>query len=416
MHWAHADSSDAVHWRNLPVALYPPAPASATDASGIFSGTAVNDNGVLTPVYTISTDTNAHPGVTPETVGIATSTDGVTFTPYSGNPVIAGPPSGSEAGFRDPYVFRDATDGLWKMVVGSGHGGHGRAQLYSSSDLRTWTYAGVLAEGDGTTGAMWECPSLFPLGGKWVLLVSANNTVYAFTGTYDGATFTPQQRSVLDAGPDVYAAQHYRDTSGRDLLIGWMDHWDAREPTRVDGWAGAQTITRQLFLRSDGTVGSKPINEVDTLHSGGPVTVPATSIAAGGTRAITSGDALDVQATVTLTGSTATSFTMRLRSSAAEGTVLRYDLGTHALTLDTTASGYGSGGTWTATALPDSAGQLQLRILVDRSSVEVFTNDGTALTARVYPRYQESTGVGLSATAGVLRLLRAQAWRMGTSW
>ena len=123
------------------------APASPGDTSGIFTGSAVNDGGTLTPVYTIFTDPAAHPGATPETVGIATSTDGIHFTPSGANPVIAGPPAGSEAGFRDPDVFRDPADGRWKMVIGSGHDGRGRAQLYSSADLRTWQYVGVLAEG-----------------------------------------------------------------------------------------------------------------------------------------------------------------------------------------------------------------------------------------------------------------------------
>jgi hypothetical protein len=82
----------------------------------------VNDNGTLTPIYTIFTDTGAHPGATPETVGIATSTDGTHFTPSR-----------------------------WKMVIGSGHNGHGRAQLYSSTDLRP-----------GSTRACWPKATAAP--------------------------------------------------------------------------------------------------------------------------------------------------------------------------------------------------------------------------------------------------------------
>jgi sucrose-6-phosphate hydrolase SacC (GH32 family) len=415
MHWAHADSPDAVHWRNLPVALAPP-PAAPGDVSGIFTGNAVNDHGTLTALYTIFTDTSAHPGATPETVGLATSTDGIRFTPHAGNPVISAPPAAAEAGFRDPYAFRDPTDGLWKLVVGSGHDGHGRAQLYSSPDLRTWTYLGVLAEGDGSTGAMWECPNLFPLGnsGKWVLLVSANNTDYAYVGTYDGRHFTADKVSRLDAGPDLYAAQHYRDASGRDLLIGWMDNWNAKEPTRVNGWAGAQTITRELFLKADGTVGSRPVAQVDGLHIGTPQTVRATEVTTA--KMLASGDTLDLRATIDLKHSTATGFSMRLRSSTAEGAELRYDLATHLLTLDTTNAGYGSGGTWSTTVPPDQNGLLNLRILIDRSSLEVFTGDGTALTARVYPRYQASDQITLNATGGTVHLLNARSWQMGPTW
>ncbi|MGH3377280.1 MAG: glycoside hydrolase family 32 protein [Actinoallomurus sp.] len=416
MHWAHADSPDAVHWRNLPVALVPPPPASPGDTSGIFSGSAVNDNGTLTPIYTIFTDTNAHPGATPETVGIATGTDGTHFTPSSANPVITGPPADSEAGFRDPDVFRDPADGLWKMVIGSGHGGHGRAQLYSSTDLRTWRYVGVLAEGDGSTGGMWECPNFFPLGGKWVLLVSANATDYAYVGTFDGTRFTTEKVTRLDAGPDLYAAQHYRDDQGRDLLIGWMDFSVPKEISRLDGWVGAETVTRQLFLRPDGTLGSRPAQELDDLHLDPPATRPATTVPDGGTVTLAQGAALDVRATIDAGHSTARSFTLGLRASKAEGAELRYDLSTHSLTLDTTKAGYAAGGTWSVDAAPDAQGSLDLRVFIDRSSVEVFTGDGLALSARIYPRYEQSDQVTLSASGGDLDLTQAQSWRMGSSW
>jgi sucrose-6-phosphate hydrolase SacC (GH32 family) len=416
MHWAHADSPDAVHWRNLPVALAPPPPASPGDTSGIFSGSAVNDNGTLTPIYTIFTDTGAHPGATPETVGIATSTDGTHFTPSGANPVITGPPADSEAGFRDPDVFRDPTDGRWKMVIGSGHNGHGRAQLYSSADLRSWQYVGVLAEGDGSTGGMWECPNFFPLGGKWVLLVSANATDYAYVGTYDGRRFTSEKVTRLDAGPDLYAAQHYRDDKGRDLLVGWMDFSVPKEVSRLDGWVGAETITRRLFLRADGTVGSRPVQELDGLHADPPVTRPATTVTDGSTVSLAQGDAVDVRTTIDASHSTARSFTLGLRASTAEGAELRYDLSTHALTLDTTKAGYAAGGTWSVNAVPDQWGVLGLRVLIDRSSVEVFTDDGLALSARIYPRYQQSDQVTLSASGGDVHLAQARSGRMGSSW
>jgi sucrose-6-phosphate hydrolase SacC (GH32 family) len=413
MHWAHADSPDGVHWRNLPVALGPPPPAAPGDLSGVFSGSAVDDNGVLTLVYTIFTDTAAHLGAMPETVGIATSTDGVTFTPYPGNPVIAAPPPGSQAGFRDPKVFRDPTDNRWKMVIGSGQDGHGRVQLYASDDLRRWDYVGVAADGDSSTGGMWECPDLFPLGDSWVLLFSANNTVYYQVGTFDGARFTARVGGQVDAGADFYAAQHYRDSQGRDLVIGWMDNWTAKEPTRVDGWAGAQTITRQLFLRPDGTLGSRPVDEVALLHTGLATSRPAVDVAAGARTRIGHGDALDVSMTLDLTRSTATGADLRLRASAGEAAVVHYDVPSRTLSLGTSAAGYGRGAVQRVTVPP---GDLALRVLVDRSSVEVFTGDGTVLTGRIYPRYEQSTGVDVSATGGDLRLRGVRIWRMGSAW
>ncbi|MCW2912221.1 MAG: hypothetical protein JWN52_289 [Actinomycetia bacterium] len=184
----------------------------------------------------------------------------------------------------------------------------------------------------------------------------------------------------------------------------------------VDGWVGTQSVTRQLFLRPDGTIGSRPIRQLDSLHISPPATVHATKVTDGTTMSLTHGDALDVNATIDVARSTATSFTLRLRASKAEGAELRYDLATHTLTLDTTRAGYAAGGTWSATAAPDDHGKLHLRVLIDRSTAEVFTGDGTALSARLYPRYHESDQVELSASGGVLDVTRAQSWRMGSSW
>ncbi|MBN2309561.1 MAG: glycoside hydrolase family 32 protein, partial [Candidatus Hydrogenedentes bacterium] len=148
MHWGHAVSADLIHWRHLPIALAPE--PDGPDAFGVFSGCAVDNDGIPTLVYT---------GVAPpETQCIATGSDDlVTWTKYEGNPVIAGPPDEFEVtGFRDPKVWRDGD--TWDMVVGSGIEGKGGAVLlYRSPDLINWTYLRPLHIGDADkTGPMWE--------------------------------------------------------------------------------------------------------------------------------------------------------------------------------------------------------------------------------------------------------------------
>ncbi|MEU6882299.1 GH32 C-terminal domain-containing protein [Streptomyces sp. NPDC046712] len=415
MHWAHAEGPDAVHWRDLPVALTPPPRATPTDNSGIFSGSAVDDDGTLTVAYTKFTDTGAHPGATPETVAVATSTDGVTFTP--GNEVITQAPPGSSAGFRDPKLFRDPVDGRWKMVVGSGDGGRGKVQLYASDDLRTWTYTGVLAEGDGTTGAMWECPDLFPLDGKWVLLYSTNEGGQSLqryaVGHYDGSGFRAERHGILDGGGDIYAAQSYRDDTGRRLMTAWMSDWNAKEPTRVGGWAGAQSLHRELFLTADGRLGQRPVAAADSLATGAPVTVTDKTV--NGTWRLGRGDTARVKAVLDLGRTTADTVTVRLKASAAEATVLRYEKADGTLSLDTTGAGHGTRATYRTHVEPGPDATLALDIFVDRSSVEVFTGDGAALTARVYPRYRESQAVEFTAEGGQLRLRSASSTPLGSA-
>lgn len=415
MHWSHA-SGDGARLTELPVALTPP-PAPAGDNTGEWSGSAVDDNGVLTLFYTHYTDPAAHPGSTTEQVWTATSTDGVTFTPSPANPVIAAPPADAEAGFRDPKVFRDPVTGGWTMIVGSGHAGAGKALRYSSPDLRTWTYRGVLLQGDGSTGGMWECPTLIQVDGRWVLLVSTNGGVHYFTGNYDGTTFTPAASGVLDAGPHFYAAQAFADEAGRALLMGWMNNSGAFDPNRLDGWSQSETVLRQLFVKPDGTLGSKPADQLTTLHDRTLASIAAAvTIPPGAPARLAAGDSLDVQAGFDLKTSTASSLGLNLFSSSAENVKLTYDVPTHRLTLDTTSAGLGQGGVSAATVQPDADGVLRLRVLTDRSSVEVFGGDGTALTSRVYPRYRQSNAVSVFAIGGAARVASATVWSMRSAW
>lgn len=157
MTWGHAVSGDLVRWRDLPHALYPDRPY---DSGGVFSGCAVDNDGVPTLVYT---------GVSPQCQCIATSAqaDMIRWTKHPANPVIAAAPEelGMETDdFRDPYVWRQG--GRWCMVVGTvDRGRYGAVVLYESRDLVDWSYRGILARGDGrTTGA---CGSV-PTSSGWV--------------------------------------------------------------------------------------------------------------------------------------------------------------------------------------------------------------------------------------------------------
>ncbi|RHZ43789.1 glycoside hydrolase family 32 protein [Aspergillus thermomutatus] len=419
MHWSHAYSDDAVHWKGLPVALYPPNPNSSADSSGRFTGSAVRDDGdqgSLRLIFTDFTDTSLHPGAIPEVVSTAASADGIRFPLSSKNPIIARPPAGSSSGFRDPKVFWDTTDQSWKLVVGSGDSVSGKVQLYRSSDLLSWTYVGVLIEGDGTTGTMWECPNFFPIGDRWALFYGGNGLGWYAIGTYNGTSFTSEKTGLLDAGPDSYAAQWYLDESGRNLAITWMGNWPTSKwPSRVNGWAGQQSITRELFLRSDGGLGQRPIRELDTLSENGKA-VTFKNKRVGSTWTVGSLKTVRLQLDVDLATTTASSFSITAFSSSAEEVTITYSVAERTLTLDTTNAGYGQSGTWQATlAVPDD-NQLSLDIFIDRSSLEIFAGDGTVMTATIWPRYQESTNIKLTGHSGQVSLESIQLTPLSSSW
>lgn len=404
MHWAHATSSDAVHWAERPVALYPPYPDNPQDTSGRWTGSAVKDaQNQLHILFTDFTDLALHPGSTEQVVSAATSSDGTSFLLYSQNPVIGTVPAGSSNGFRDPKVFQDPTDNSWKMVVGSGEGSQGKVHLYRSTDLVSWTYVGVLFEGDGSTGSMFECPNFFPLGDKWVLFYGGRSLGWFEVGSYNGTSFISETNGLLDAGPDSYAMQWYKDASGRNLAITWLGNWPTSKwPSRLNGWAGQQSITRELFIRPDGGLGSRPIPELVSLEQPGSAKV-WTQKKIGNT-AVVLGQTTTARLRLTIdtASSTATSFSIHLFASSAESVLVSYNFAARLLTLDTSNAGYGQTGQWQPIVAPGSDGKLSLDIFLDHSTLEIFSSDGVVTSMRVYPRYQESQDIKIEASGQVV--------------
>ncbi|RSL98336.1 hypothetical protein CDV31_012651 [Fusarium ambrosium] len=419
MYWSHAESVDAVHWRELPIALSPKDTDDPKDTSGRFTGAAVVDKlhgNKLRLIFTDYTDTAFHPDVVQEVVSTATSKDGIHFELDSNNPIIPRPPPGAPKFFRDPKPFYDPTDKSWKLVIGSSNDVSGRVLLYSSKDLLSWNYVGILYTGDGSTGDVWECPNFFPLGEKWVLFYGGDALGWYETGTYNGSVFTSEKRGLIDAGPDSYAMQWYKDETGRDLAITWMGNWPTSKwPSRINGWAGSQSVTRELFIRDDGGLGSRPIKALDKLAAGpakkfGRRSVGETPLVIG------SSNTARLQVTVDLGTTTASSFTISLFKSKAESVLLTYTTADRTLTLDTTDAGYGQAGTWKAVIDVSRKNKLTLDIFVDRSSLEIFAGDGTVMTANVWPRYQESKDVTIVGRDGSAVFDLIKLTPLGSSW
>jgi beta-fructofuranosidase len=177
-HWAHAVSTDLVHWKNLGIALSPT--PGGPDKNGCWSGSAVVANGVPTLVYTggnWDTDTERaarEKGINPERQMIAVAADPRDpllrkWVKISQNPVLSNPPEGIKVtGWRDPSLWKEAD--AWYMVIGSGElGKGGMSLLYTSKDLRSFQYLHPLAiakpnpdsQNPATSFAMWECPEFF---------------------------------------------------------------------------------------------------------------------------------------------------------------------------------------------------------------------------------------------------------------
>ena len=398
MHWGHAVSRDLIHYEHLPVALAPR--ESYEDWGGCYSGSAVDDDGTLTLIYTGAANGPI------QTQCIATSADGLTFEKCAVNPVIPAPPAqGNPADFRDPKVWRH--DDAWWMAVGSRDGERGNVLLHRSDDLRAWEFVAVVFQSDGTQGGPWECPDLFPLGDRYALVISPCGVEprksVTMVGDFDYATglFTPERQTDTEYGPGFYAPQSFVDERGRRVMFGWMTATWGTSPTRDYGWDGALTLPRLVTAGPDGLPRFNPLPELQTLR--------AEHLAPDRIE----GNRLEIVAEFEVARGAECGLSVLRSADGAQETRILYDEASRRLTLNWEHSGAVESGQRSAPMHIAPGERLALQVFVDRSSVEVFAGDGVAvLSARVFPD-PRSQGV---AVLGRARLISLGAWKLASIW
>jgi fructan beta-fructosidase len=386
MHWGHAVSTDLLSWTHLPVALMPDRNGTIYSGSAVLdrAGTAGLGGGALVACYTQHTPRT-------EVQSVAASTDrGRTWHPLPGNPVLR-PPSGVPH-FRDPKLVRydDGARGHWVMVLAVGDG----AWLYTSDDLLHWEPATRFHPEVGRPNGVWECPDLFPLAvdgsgrRRWVLVAGAIEAAPAggsgtryWTGDFDGVTFHPDGPARwVDHGPDCYAVQSWSDVpDGRRVWLGWMSNWAYAARVPAGAWRGRMTLPRTVAL-TDGDAGpalsQRPVAEL-AAWLGAPAPLGAAPLPlTGGAGLLRLAVDADGRLAVAVDGS---------RGHAR----VAYDGSTRTLTVrrdGTAATAVGPGFTLVCAAAvpPTPDGRVDVNVLVDRGSVEVFAAGGrVALTALV---------------------------------
>lgn len=369
MHWGYAVSPDLVHWEHKPIALKPT--PGGPDHEGCFTGCAVLDGQTPTLIYT---------GVNPEKQCLATSQDMQHWTKLP-EPVIAKPPEGLDTpGFRDPQVWKE--DGQWHLALGAGIKGKGGVVLhYVSGDLRKWEYQGFLHQGAKrsenkdavASGEMWECPDFFPVGNRRLLYVSTEGTVRHWVGDWKGGKFTPLNEGILIHG-SAYAPKSCRSADGqRQLIWSWLREQRSGAEQLAAGWSGVLSLAAVPSLDSAGTLQLSPAKEYERLrgrnHRIGELPEDGYELD------------LDVVA--------AKPFALR----RGDTPLLEWNPGDGTLA---------SGKTKTHVELKSKS--LKMRVFVDGSVIEVFTQSGVTVTGRVYGAQ------GGSAAEG--SFTRATAWSL----
>lgn len=256
MHWGHAVSDDLVKWEQTANALVPD--MYYENGGGCFSGSAIEKDGKLYLFYTSVSEELK------QTQSVAFSEDGYHFEKYRNNPVLLHDETRDDGNFRDPKVLKYKE--RYYMVTGAELGANGRILLFSSEDLFNWDFVNVLYETADFGGTL-ECPDLFELDGKWVLMFSAIKPKVASTvfviGEFDGKNFTAENICYSEIGKDFYAPQTFCDNKGRRIMHGWYYHWGKELPAGANS-AGALAIPRELHIKN-GRIVNYPVKEAQHL-------------------------------------------------------------------------------------------------------------------------------------------------------
>jgi fructan beta-fructosidase len=406
MHWGHATSTDLLTWRHEPVALRPDHLGAA------FSGSAVVDRdgvagfgaGALVAFFT-----HFEEGV-PQSQGVAVSIDGgTTWVPYDGNPVLRAP--AGLVDFRDPKVFRH--DGRWVMVLAAGH----EVALFTSPDLLRWEPASRFGRDHGAHGGVWETPDLveLPVEGtderRWVLVVSVmaggpagGSGTQWFPGSFDGTTFVPDDPPGVvrwvDHGGDFYAPQSWSGApGGRKVWVAWMSNWAYGRTTPAEGWRGAMTVPRELSLRRTDAGVTLLQRPVDELGDRGRVVADHDHLTVPERWQGPVSKAFELLVEVPEGERLAVELLDGAARVAWDGAVLRVERDAGGLT--------GADPAPQEVPVPAGGGPLELRVLVDTCSVEVFADGGAVvLTDQVFPRRPVRSALALVAEDGPLRVRR----------
>lgn len=395
MHWGHAVSEDLVHWQHLPAALAP------DDLGSIFSGSAVVDadntaglgKGALIAIFTSSGKR--------QTQSLAYSMDGGrTFTKYAGNPVLT---DADMIDFRDPKVFWHEDSKRWVMSLATSQ----TISFYNSADLKTWMKQSEFGEGVGAHGGVWECPDLFPLQTpdgktKWVLLVSINpggpnggSATQYFIGDFDGKTFKADALPYplwLDYGRDNYAGVTWNNAPhGRRVFIGWMSNWDYANQVPTVHFRNAMTLPRELFLQNSGghlVLASRPVDELTQLR-GQVVSFPIQRISSKGASIdnLFEGNTGCFELEMVVVPNGASKLGFGFVNSKGECLNYTFDREKMCLELDRSKAGRsdfsGKFATVSQAPLP-ACSEYRIQLFMDKSSAELFVNDGEVTMTDVF--------------------------------
>jgi fructan beta-fructosidase len=435
IHWGHAVSTDLIHWTDLPIALAPHAVLGMP-----FSGSAVVDSNQTSGLCSASASpcvvlVFTHSG-TAQVQSVAVSEDGGRqFRLYPSNPVLPNP---GVADFRDPKVFFYEPTQQWIMVLAAGN----RISFYGSPDLKGWQHLSDSIPADPVPGVL-EVPDLFQLpvtnepgATRWVLKFDTNpggryggSGAYYMIGGFDGTRFVPDDTTLrwVDYGADFYAATSFANMPADDdrrIWVGWMNNWAYASVLPTGPWRGALTIPREVEVIKDADgyrLLQRPARELAALRSGGAIVdvdnqpLAGRSLNLDGCR----GDAMEIS--LVIEPGDADDVALAVRKSGSQYTKIGYDQRRQVLYVDRSFSG----NALLRDTLParheaplplDASGAISLTVFLDRSSVEIFAQDGRVVLTDVILTPDDGLGVELSTDGGHALIRSLRVWSLRSTF
>ena len=392
MHWGHVKTRDFIRWERLPVALAPDMPY---DQDGCFSGSAIElPDGRQLLMYTGVREERREDGsLKPYQTQCLAVGDGVNYEKYEGNPVLTAanlPKGGSEVDFRDPKIWRES-DAYYAIAGNRPADGSGSILLFRSEDAFHWEYQGRVASNHNQYGKMWECPDYFKLDDKDVLLVSpqemmpiglefhaGNGTVCMIGEANEKKHLIRENVHAIDYGIDFYAPQTLLAQDGRRIMIAWMQNWDtARSQPITIRTCGMMTIPRELRVR-DGRLIQQPVRELKNYY-GEKISYKNVPLSTETILTGIRGRVIDMTVNVRPANGSVMyhAFRMNLAKDGEHVTTIRYKPEQGIVRVDRSRCGFPFD-IVNVREFPvySRHGNIKLRCVMDKHSLELFVNDG----------------------------------------
>jgi len=408
MHWGHAISTDLVHWQNMPIALTPDNDSKDKEFATAFSGSGLVDENNVTGLQKGEEKTILL-FYTSQKNGqrLAYSNDkGRTWIKYEKNPIIAFDETDDA---RDPKVIWHEPSKQFVMVLYRKPNNEDKRKgisFYTSKNLLDWQYKSHVY-------GFFECPDLVQLSvdrrpddKRWVLFDGDGSYVI---GQFDGEKFQPESAKMWsDYGKNYYATQTWSNiptSDGRTIQIAWMK--DGIYPDMP--FNGQMTFPCELSLKKylEGVkLVRKPVKEIELLHEKGQVwenknLIPglAKNILHG-----INGDCFHIIGNFKIKTVDNFGFIVRLDKEKS-GAEIMYNVKTNVL------SCLGQ-----STVVPPVDGMIKLEVLMDRSSLEIFANDGKVVLSSTYVAEEKADGLYLFNNGGELLVEKLEVYPVMSIW